>query len=482
MTSGTSEHGSRRFHTFCDDALGHCDATELAELLRRGERSRSELISASLNRARLAQPRLHGLATPVPDDAEALPGNAGHQADSPGGTFAGIPTLIKDNTDVENFPTGHGTDAIRPVPTDRTSPFAQQMLAQGLTCIGKSTLPEFGFNASTEPAHDQPTRNPWNTDFSSGASSGGSAALVAAGIVPIAHANDGGGSIRIPAACCGLVGLKPSRGRLIDNDAAKSLPINIIADGVVTRSVRDTANFFAGAERYYRNPKLPAIGKVEGPSDRRMKIGVVFESVNGHPTDSATHQAVESTAAALEAMGHHLDAIPVPVPETFPADFALYWGMLAFGVRSNGKRLIGPGFDKKKLDGLTKGLDKLFKKRFYQLPGALWRLHRSYHDYAKAMAGFDAALTPVLGHTTPEIGYLSPAVPFEELFERLFRYVSFTPLANTSGAPAIALPAGLTTQNLPIGVHLMGRHGGEKTLLELAFALEQARPWPVITA
>lgn len=481
MTSGTSEHGSHRFHTFSDDALGHCDATELAELLRQGQRSRGELINASLNRARLAQPWLQGLVTPVPDNAEALAGYAGNQTTTAGGTFAGIPTLIKDNTDVRTFPTGHGTDAIRPVPADRTSPFAQQMLAQGLTCIGKSTLPEFGFNASTEPAHDQPTRNPWNTDFSSGASSGGSAALVAAGVVPIAHANDGGGSIRIPAACCGLVGLKPSRGRLIDNEAAKSLPINIVADGVVTRSVRDTANFFAGAEGYYQNPKLPAIGKVEGPSDRRMKIGVVFDSVNGHPIDNATHQAVESTAAALEEMGHHLEAIPVPVPDTFPADFALYWGMLAFGVRSNGKRLIGPDFDKRKLDGLSKGLDKLFKKQFYQLPGALWRLHRSYHDYAQAMAGFDAALTPVLGHTTPEIGYLSPAVPFEELFERLFRYVSFTPLANTSGAPAIALPAGLTTQKLPVGVHLMGRHGGEKTLLELAFALEQARPWPVIT-
>jgi|AntRauTorcE11897_2_1112592.scaffolds.fasta_scaffold01983_8 amidase len=477
-----SERRSRRFHTFCDDALGHHDATGLADLLRRGERSRTELINASLNRARLAQPGIQGMATPIPESAQALPGGANHQSLGHSGRFSGIPTVIKDNTDVETFPTGHGTNAIRPHAAKRTSPFAQQMLAQGFVCLGKSTLPEFGFNATTEPAHGEPTRNPWNTDFSSGASSGGSAALVAAGVVPIAHANDGGGSIRIPAACCGLVGLKPSRGRLVDNDAAKSLPINIVADGVVTRSVRDTANFYAEAERYYRNPKLPAIGQVEGPSDRRMKIGMVFDSISGHPTDDATRLSIESTAKTLGELGHHLEPIPVPVADTFPADFTLYWGMLAFGVRSNGKRLIGPSFDRKKVDGLTVGLDKTFKKQFYRLPQALWRLHRSYHDYAKAIAGFDAVLTPVLGHTTPEIGYLSPTVPFEELLEQLFRYVSFTPLANTTGAPAIALPGGLTEQNLPIGVQLMGRHGGEKTLLELAFGLERTRPWPVITA
>jgi amidase len=464
--------GHPRFHTFCDDVLGQHDATALAGMLGRRECSRSELINASLDRARHAQPVIDGFATPIPHDAKAIAGHRG-QHDAPSDVvFSGVPTLIKDNTDLEKFRTGHGTAAMEPYLAARTSPLAQQLLAQGLVCIGKSTLPEFGFNATTEPAHGEPTRNPWNTGFSSGASSGGSAALVAAGVVPIAHANDGGGSIRIPAACCGLVGLKPSRGRLIDNDAARSLPINIIADGVVTRSVRDTANFYAGAERYYRNPKLPAIGKVKGPPERPMKIGLVFDSINGHPTDSDTRQAVESVAKSLEGMGHRLEPMPVPVPETFPADFALYWGMLAFGVRSNGNRLIGPGFDKSRVDGLTEGLYQLFKKQFYRLPAALWRLKRSYNDYAKAIAGFDAVLTPVVGHTTPEIGYLSPSVPFDELFERLFRYVCFTPLANTSGAPAIALPGGLTERNLPIGVHLMGRHGGERTLLELAFALE----------
>lgn len=170
----------------------------------------------------------------------------------------------------------------------------------------------------------------------------------------------------------------------------------------------------------------------------------------------------------------------VPVASSFPEDFALYWGMLAFGVRSNGKRLIHKSFDKSRLDGLTLGLDKAFRRQFYKLPATLWRLHRSYHDYARAMAGYDAVLTPVLGHTTPEIGYLSPTLDFDTLFDRLTRYVSFTPLANASGAPAMSLPATLDQHNLPVSIQLMGRHGGERTLLELAFALEEAMEWPDI--
>lgn len=476
----TARHPSQSQHTFSDDLLGRHDATALAGLIQNGDLSASEVLRATLARARLAEPFIHGLVTPIPDDSEELVATDAPFGKSGHGLFAGVPTVIKDNTDVKRFPTSHGTAAIHSHPTGKTSPFARQLLSQGLVCFGKSTLPEFGFNATTEPAHGTPSRNPWHLQYSTGASSGGSAALVSAGVVAIAHANDGGGSIRIPAACCGLVGLKPTRGRLIDNDAAKTLPINIVSDGVVTRTVRDTANFYYGAERYFRNPKLPAIGKVEGPAARPLRIGLVTDSINGHATDTQTRVAVENTARLLETLGHSVDPMDVPVATTFPDDFALYWGMLAFGVRANGKRLIHPSFDKSRIDKLTLGLDKAFRRQFYKLPAALWRLHRSYQDYARAMSGYDAVLTPVLGHTTPEIGYLSPTVDFDTLFDRLTRYVSFTPLANATGAPAIALPAGLDSQGLPISIQLMGRHGGEKTLLELAFALEDASDWPRI--
>ncbi|MCD1648606.1 amidase [Marinobacter adhaerens] len=468
-------------HVFCNDALGRDDATTLSEKIRRRELSITELTRAAIARAQAAQPLIHGVASANYDQAiqTASKLDAATQAGSQP-LFQGVPTFIKDNTNVTGLATRQGSLAVPEVPASDTSPFARQLLAQGFLCLGKSTLPEFGFNATTEPAHGPATRNPWNLAYSSGASSGGSAALVAAGVVPIAHANDGGGSIRIPAACCGLVGLKPTRGRLIDNEAAASLPINIISEGVVTRSVRDTANFLEQAEAFYRNPKLPPVGKIEGPSRRALKIGLVLDSINGHKTDDITRQTVEETALRLEKLGHYIEPVPVPVHSAFPDDFALYWALLAFGIRANGKKLLHPDFDKQNTDGLTNGLDKMFRRQFWRLPAALWRLKRSWHDYAHAMAGFDAVLTPVLGHTTPTLGHLSPDVPFETLFERLRHYVSFTPLANATGAPAISIPMGHTPDQLPVSVQFMGRHGDERTLLEIAYTLEANHPWPLL--
>jgi len=470
---------AQSLHAFTDDALGTADATGLAEQLKRGEVSATELTQAAIARARSVNSRIRGLATEDFERALDMAGRLDLERPSEAsGFFAGVPTVIKDNTDIRGLPTLHGSAAVPESTATKTSPFGQQLLDQGFICLGKSALPEFGFNASTEPAHDAPSRNPWNLDYSTGASSGGSAALVAAGVVPVAHANDGGGSIRIPAACCGLVGLKPSRGRLIDNDAARTLPVNIISDGIVSRSVRDTANFMAEAERYFNPRSLPGIGRLEGPSGRRLTIGLVLDSLNGHTTDAETRAATEATARRLEKLGHRIDHIPIPVADSFPDDFALYWAFLAFGVTVNGRKLMHPAFDKRRVDGLTAGLASMFKRQFYRLPGALWRLRRSRQDYAKAIVGFDAVLTPVLGHTTPALGYLSPEIPFDTLFERLTRYVGFTPLANATGAPAIALPANVTGDNLPVGVQFMGHHGDEQSLLDLAFTLESEAPWP----
>lgn len=468
-------------HVFSDDALGRDDATALAERIRCRDISITELTLAAIARAQAAQPLIHGVTSANYDQAiqTASRLDASEQIGSLP-LFRGVPTFIKDNTNVAGLATRHGSLAVPDTPAAETSPFARQLMAQGFLCLGKSTLPEFGFNATTEPAHGPATRNPWNLAYSSGASSGGSAALVAAGVVPLAHANDGGGSIRIPAACCGLVGLKPTRGRLIDNEAAASLPINIISEGVLTRSVRDTANFLDQAETYYRNPKLPPVGKIQGPSGRRLKIGLVLDSINGHRTDDITRQTAEETARKLEKLGHHIEPVPVPVHSAFPDDFALYWALLAFGIRVNGKKLLHPAFDKRRTDGLTNGLDTMFRRQFWRLPTALWRLQRSWHDYAHAMAGFDAVLTPVVGHTTPPLGHLSPNVPFNTLFDRLRHYVSFTPLANATGAPAISVPMSHTPEHLPVSVQFMGRHGGERTLLDIAFTLEADHPWPLL--
>lgn len=465
-----------RIHAFCDDALGECDAEALVERLQRGEVSSAEITEAAIARALTVEGSINAVQLACYERAR----QAAATAPTRSGFFAGVPTFVKDNTDVRGLPTNHGSAALDTPPARRSDPYARQFLSQGFIVLGKSTLPEFGLNATTEFIGREPTRNPWNPDYSAGASSGGAAALVAAGVVPLAHGNDGGGSIRIPAACCGLVGLKPSRGRHCEKPHTRALAVNLINEGVLTRSVRDTARFHAEAEKYYQNPRLPPIGLVRGPGRRRLRIGMLLDPVTGGQTDTATRAVVQETAHLLAALGHRVEEMAMPVPRSFVEDFGLYWSMLAFMFEKSGHRVIDPGFEPDLLEGLTQGLSNQFKRHFYKAPGFIYRLRRSYRDYARVFSRLDAVLSPVLTHTTPVLGYISPQVPFEQLFERLTNYVGFTPWANASGGPAISLPMGLTENDLPVSVQFFAGHGQERTLLELAFELEASHPWPRI--
>lgn len=465
-----------RIHAFTDDVLADHDAVGLATLIRSGRVSATEAARAAIARAERVNPALNAIELPTFEAALAaarLPRE---------GVFAGVPTFVKDNTDLEGLPTRHGSRAVNPRAAKKHGAFAEQFLAQGFTVLGKSSLPEFGFNASTEFAGEHPTRNPWNPEYSSGASSGGAAALVAAGVVPVAHANDGGGSIRIPAACCGLVGLKPTRGRFIDSEQARTLPVNIIGEGIVSRSVRDQAAFCKGMEMTWRNRKLPPIGRVEGPGKKPLRIGLVMDSVTGTPTNAETRAVVEETARLLASMGHRVEPMPLPVPKSFIDDFTTYWGMLAFLISIVGRYTLSPDFDAGRLDPFSRGLADLYRKNAWRTPLVLYRMRRTAAQYAANMRGYDAVLSPVLAHPVPKLGHLSPEVPFDVLFERLVNYVSFTPINNASGSPAISLPMGACADGLPIGVQLSAAHGEERVLLELGFALEEAKPWRKITA
>ncbi|MFJ5228673.1 amidase [Kitasatospora sp. NPDC088391] len=458
-----------RVHAFGDDALGEHDAVALAGMVRAGAVSAGELAAAALERAA----RVDGELRPV---AASVPGPPARSRRGEGGPLFGVPTYLKDNVDLAGVPTGHGSAAFTPRPAGRNAPFVEQFLGTGLAVLGKSRLPEFGLNASTEYAAAEPVRNPWRTDHSPGASSGGSAALVAAGVVPLAHANDGGGSIRIPAACCGLVGLKPTRGRLAPNEQGRRLPIDLVTDGVVSRTVRDTAAFLAAAELVRRDPALPPLGLVEGPGDRPLRVGLVLDSPLA-AVDGPTRAAVEATARRLEALGHRVEPAVLPFGTDFRRDFTLYWGFIAFLIASTGRLLLDRSFRAADLDGLTSGLRDTFHREFLRTPGVLRRLRAGERTYAGVFRQYDVLLSPVLAHTAPPIGHLSPNLPFEELMARLHAYVAFTPVHNVTGAPGLALPTGATADGLPIGVHLSAAHGQERLLLELGLALEADRPW-----
>jgi amidase len=468
------EQARTRVHAFTDDALGEHDAVALAQLVSAGDVSVEELTAAAISRARAVDPELYAVAFALYEQPRL--------ASTSSGALYGVPTFIKDNTDVAGVPSNHGSEAYTARPAKKDGAYASQYMSTGMTVLGKSRLPEFGLNASTEFMTQEPTRNPWNTGYSVGASSGGSAALVAAGVVPIAHANDGGGSIRIPAACAGLVGLKPSRHRHIDGEQAHLLPINMISEGVLTRSVRDTAAFFAAAEDHWRNPALPPVGLVHGPADRQLRVALVLDTINGTIVDEQTRAAVERTAAVLEKAGHVIEPITVPFTDQFAADFLQYWGLLADLAASTGKLTFDRSFDGSKLDGLTLGLRRHHRANLRHTPGALRRLRKAAAAYATMFTRHEVVLSPVLAHVTPPIGHLSPTLPFEELIDRLTRYATFTPLNNITGSPGISLPMGLATEGVPIGVQLSAAYGDERTLIELAYLVEEAQPFPKIHA
>ncbi len=462
---------STHVHAFGDDALGDLDAVGLAGAIRSGEVSRQEAVEAAIARTARLDEVLSGLACERFSDAVEESAHP-HSA-----FFAGQPTLIKDNSDVEGLPTQQGARAFVARPARRDGDFAKMMGLIGTTTIGKSRLSEYGFSASAEFVDEPPVRNPWDTSRSSGASSAGSAAFVAAGAVPMAHANDGGGSIRIPAACNGLVGLKPTRGRTPTDKMNREMPVRIVHDGVLTRTVRDTAAFVRESERVYRNLKLPPVGDVTGPGRHRLRVALVSESIHGRGPDAETRRVLTETAATLEELGHTVVPVDPPVPDTFAEDFLVYWSLLALFLHHNGKRTFNETYNRHSNDNLTKGLALHAARNSWRLPMAISRLRRSQRVSKRFFADHDVVLNPTVARVTPELGWLHPEQSYETVIDRLMTWVAFTPLQNATGDPAISLPMGTSAEGLPIGMQLSAAQGYDRRLIELAFELEEARPF-----
>lgn len=462
---------------FTNDVLGNLDAVGLAEAIARKDISVAEVTEAAIQRAEKVNVDLNAIAVKTYEVAR------NYQSPTHKGLLYGVPSFIKDNEQVKGCTTQLGTGAFISKKATKHSPFVNQFLSSGVTYLGKSTMPEFGLICSTENEKWGITRNPWDTDYTTGGSSSGSAAMVASGVVPIATANDGAGSIRIPATCCGLVGLKPTRKRLVDIEGAKLMPLQIIYEGVLTRTVRDTAAFYAEAEKFYKNTKLPELGHVKHAGKKRLRIAF-FENIEagklGHQ-DKDTYRTQVETAKLLQSLGHTVEQVKVPIDiDAMSNHYLNYYGFMAYAISHWGKLVVQAKVDKAQLEPFTLGLSQYFKDNALQLPKSIRLLRETGRKAEKLFEQFDVIMTPVVSHKTPKIGHFSVDLSYEDIARRAVEYASYAGLQNVSGAPAISLPLGKCSDNMPLGVHFTAPFGHDKLLLALAYELEEAKPWSFI--
>ena len=454
--------------------VDHHDATWLAEQIRSGALKATEAVNQAIARAEQINPRINAIVTPT---FEAAKEQASSLENAPQGAFSGVPFFIKDLMNVTGVPTQFGSRAYADFIPDHQFPFIDDLEATGLTSLGRSSTPEFGLTATTEPLSSGPTRNPWNTDHSSGGSSGGAAALVASGVVPMAHASDGGGSIRIPASCCGLVGLKVSRDRFAPVRDEKTTPVRISVMGVVSRTVRDTANFIDAMELKGDRAILDPVTKISGPATQRLKIGAFTDTPSGVSVDADIVETIEKTAKTCSDLGHTVEAIKCPITDEIADAFFLYWSAFAASAIADWEKAAGRKADESVFEPFTIGLRDHFQANTDKMRSALIGLIGFATTFRNAFGDYDVLLSPVLTTPPPPIGYLDTTMDLDIARTRLLDYAQFTAPANIAGTPALSLPMGMSRTGLPIGAQFHAREAREDQLLALAFELEQAAPW-----
>ncbi|MFN3582562.1 amidase [Phenylobacterium sp.] len=454
---------------------GWPDATETAAAIRRGELTAQQAVGAAVDRALALQPKLNFLVASDFDRALA------RAATGPGaGPFAGVPFLIKDLDDYRGLPTRSGSFSQLPLPPAKgQGPLVDAFERAGAVVVGKSATPEYGFLPTTEPNVFGPTRNPWDPGRSSGGSSGGAAVAVAAGVVPFAHASDGGGSIRIPASCCGLFGLKPSRGRMVGTRGETKIS-DLSVDHVLTRSVRDSAAMFALTEDQGPDAQHPPVGLVSGPLRRKLRVGLVMDGMAGKAPSPEVRAATERSAKLMESLGHTVVETRWPMGQEFINDFLLLWSSGAAQLAAAIGKAAGRKPDTTLLEPFSLGMAEMYAKA---PPGAfqaaMERLHAAAMAYDPWFVGngFDVILSPVLSAPPPPLGWVGPNVAFDTLVERLIEYVGYTTYHNVVGAPAMSVPLNWTDAGLPVGTQFAARVGHEALLFQLAYQLEAAQPW-----
>ncbi|MDB5970941.1 MAG: amidase family protein [Hydrocarboniphaga sp.] len=479
------------------------DALGLAALVQRREVSAAELLEAALQRCAEVNPKINALTIPMTAQARA------RSSESVSGPFAGVPFLIKDiGQHYAGVPTTQGSRATREHAPAEHAEVTRRFLAAGVTIFGKTSTPELALKGVTEPARFGICRNPWNLDRTPGGSSGGAAAAVAAGIVPMAGASDGGGSIRIPAACCGLFGLRPSRGRVPAGPTQGEIWDGASSEHVLTRSVRDSAAMLdalqgadVGAPFVIAPPHEPyrdAMQRAPG----RLRIGYTTRSPIGTPVDAECVAAIEDTARLLRDLGHSVDAAEPQIDgmQLARAYLHMYFGQTA-ATLAQIRAQTGASASEFELETRVLALlgDSLSAGEY-----VAWR--GQWNDFARALGRYfqswDLYLTPVLATPPIAVGGQLPAWQrlalkpllamgaslgvgallrrsglVEEMAVDSLRHVPFTQLSNLTGTPSMSVPLHWTQDGLPLGTQFIAPFGREDRLLQLAAQLEQARPW-----
>jgi amidase len=463
------------------DDFTSLDATAQAELVRRREVKPIELVDAAIGRIERLNPTLNAVVTPLFEQARAA------AADPPDGPFRGVPFLMKDlQATCAGVRHTAGSrllaDFVAPMDTELVTRFR----AAGLVIVGTTNTPEFGILPTTEPRLFGAARNPWDPARSTGGSSGGSAAAVAARMVPLAHANDGGGSIRIPASCCGLFGLKPTRARNPLGPFLGDVLNGLVVEHAVTRSVRDSATLLdatAGVDLgapYWAPPAARAFREEVGAPPGRLRIALVTSA----PTGAAIHPdclaAVRDAAALCAGLGHHVEEATLPVSgEMITECFVTVWTTGVAWTVDSMARATGRAVTPETVEPLTWALAEAGRQRSgADYLAAVQGLQMISRAVATFMRDWDVVLTPVVAEPPPPLGTFD-ATPDNPLagFMRAAEYVPFTPLANATGQPAMSVPLSWNAAGLPVGAHFIGRFGDEATLFRLAAQLEAAHPW-----
>ncbi len=458
------------------------DGLALGKRVREGNVSAAELVEAAINRIEAQNPTLNAVVTKVYEQAlEAA------KKQTAKGPFAGVPFLLKDlGGALGGVPFSSGSRFFKDACPPSDSELVHRYKISGLIPLGRTNTPEFGLNASTEPALFGPTHNPWDTAKTPGGSSGGSAAAVAAGLVPLAHASDGGGSIRIPASCCGLFGMKTTRAR---NTMAPYLGESLAGcsvEHVVSRTVRDsaaaldaTAGPAPGDPYIAPRPARPYLDEVSA-EPRKLKIAITTEAFSGFPVHQDCMDAANETGKLCEQLGHTVEiASPKFNAEQLDQDYHRLFAIGATGNIRQRAQALGKPIDPDGFERITCKMmalaDQFSAADYVQL---INRLHTICRQIGAFFETFDLLLTPTLAQPPVPLGHLDMMMDDLNAYtDRLWRFAAFTYHFNVTGQPAMSVPLYWSNAGLPIGVQFVGRYGDEATLFQLAGQLERADPW-----